>query len=543
MPPLLGSNFHPLIRASSGSHKPRQATTHHTAPAPTVDPNSSSSEYDSDTDTAASPESEDDESEDDVGTRDDADTSEVTNTATPPVQRHRGLHPDNNRGAAAHSSTPSTRNTTARDVVPSPSLAQPLASSSVTASSTPDADEVDSPPQTPEEVTLQYRHGLQSNDQRLAGLGRGRRVFNQDQDCCTFSSPFVSRMQVTIFEPKLPRGTVGCGGTLKLYGSKRANASTNRGEYPEVLVPFSLIASIVLFKTLRSGALFSFEMTVVPVGALGTSSASESSPRCIKFKRSNEHVKARHHHPEKLEPYMDALIAACNDRLSPFGRKVTEARLEDSVEAEWDARQLGHAIGVNRHYDEGVVAFFVPDAVLISCNSSRRDVYIPFCDGIHGASRITLVANVEPNKKHHDFEVWIEGITESSFWADDRSQKRAKTASARTQHRAEESDGPQAAPTTRKVVLKMQSFDEFDRVCSVIQKWHRTLTPAGTIASAAANVEDKENRVLLGQKRKHDSSSAGSVIQRQGVKIRRAQIVWRGGKPMAGLERYAKYES
>ncbi|KAK3614970.1 hypothetical protein LTR56_026893 [Elasticomyces elasticus] len=349
-------------------------------------------------------------------------------------------------------------------------------------------------------------------------------------------------MQVTIFEPKLPQGTVGCGGTLKLYGSKRANASTNRGEYPEVLVPFSLIASIILFKTHRSGALFSFEMTVVPVGALGTSSASESSPRCIKFKRSNEHVKARHHHPEKLEPYMDALIAACNDRLSPFGRKVTEARLEDSVAAEWDARQLGHVTGVDWHYDEGVVAFFVPDGVLISCNSSRRDLYIPFCDGIHGASRITLVANVELNKKHHDFEVWIEGITESSFWADDPSQKRARTASARTQHRAEESDDMQAAPTTRKVVLRVSSFDEFDHVCSVIQKWHRTLTPVGKVASATDNVENKENRVLLGQKRKHDGSSTGSGIQCQGLKIRRAQIVWSGGKPVTGLEKYRKYE-
>ncbi|KAK5722438.1 hypothetical protein LTR15_005668 [Elasticomyces elasticus] len=542
MPPLLGSDFNPLIRVSSGSHKPRQATTHHTAPAPTVDPDSSSSEYDSDTDTAASPESEDDESEDDIRTRDDANTSEVTNTATPPVQRHQGLHPDDNRTAAVPSASPPTRNTAARDVVPPSSSTQPLASPSITASSTPNAAEVDSLPKTLEEIALQYRHGLQANDQRLAGLGKGLRVFNKGQDCCTFSSPFVSRMQVTLFEPKLPQGTLGCGGTLKLYGSKKANASINRGEYPDVLVPFSLIASIILFKTFRSGALFSFEMIVVPVGAVGTSSASESSPRCIKFKRSNEHVKARHHHPEKLEPYLDALIKACDDRLSPFGRKVTEARLEDSVEAEWDARQFGHVTGVDWHYDEGVVAFFVPDVVLISCNSSRRDLYIPFCNGIHGASRITLVANVELNKKHHDFEVWIEGITESSFWADDRSQKRARTASARTQHRAEESDDPQAAPTTRKVVLKVNSFDEFDRVCSVIQKWHRALKPAGTIASATANVEEKENRVLLGQKRKHDSSSAGNVIQRQGVKIRRAQIVWSGGKPVTGLEKYAKYE-
>ncbi|KAK3614969.1 hypothetical protein LTR56_026892 [Elasticomyces elasticus] len=151
MPPLLGSNFNPLIRASSGPHKPRQATTHHTAPAPTVDPNSSSSEYDTDTDTAASPETEDDESEDDIGTRDDADTSEVTNTTTPPVQRHRGLHPDNNRSAAAHSFSPPTPNTAARDVVPPQSLTQPLASSATTASSTPIAAEVDSSPQTPEE--------------------------------------------------------------------------------------------------------------------------------------------------------------------------------------------------------------------------------------------------------------------------------------------------------------------------------------------------------------------------------------------------------
>ncbi|KAK5694034.1 hypothetical protein LTR97_009652 [Elasticomyces elasticus] len=420
-----------------------------------------------------------------------------------------------------------------------------------TASSTPDAAPVDESPLTSQQVADLYYHGLPANDRRLAGLDDGPRRFNIRQDCCTFLSPFPGRMQIAVqSKPENLGRRVGCGGTLRVFGSKKGNGSNKLGEHPELLVPFSLIANIILFKTLRNNSLFSFEMIVVPVGAVGTSSVSERRPRCIHFFRSNEGLR-RNHHPEWLKPYTDELIAACNDQLHLFGKKVTYASLAKSIAAEWDIRELGYTSEAFSH-DESVVAFFVKDAILIKRNDARH-LYIPFGDDGLNASSIILVANCDKDGEPIGFEIRIDGVTEAPFWTEDSQQAPQTTITPETTtepHQVEDMPSPhQAAPPIKNVRLKVKPFDKvkFDKVWETMQEWEKALPQPRASAASVAQPSGKENVApmlpessLPGEKRKREAEDAEGVELQPGSKVRRMQVRLDEGKPLSKLEEYVE---
>ncbi|KAK4959361.1 hypothetical protein LTR10_004165 [Elasticomyces elasticus] len=502
MPPLPGSTFNPLLRIPSGSDQPHRTR----APSSTIDLTSSPDQAGQDK--AVSSRNNGNEGEEVI-----QDMSRTTNTET-------GHLPF----GARYSSHRLAQVCFYADHLDVPTPVQPAKKLTKA-----------------EETARKYRHDLSADDQRLAGFRKGSRAFDMGQEShCTFESPFPGRMLIAILSGTGTRDNVGCWGTLHIYDSKRGNRCSQFGEYPDLFIPFSLIENIILFKVYEANELFSFRVIIVPIGAVGASSALESSPRCIDFKKSTEKA----FKPERIMPYLEELVTACSIRLALFGRQITEARYEDSIKAMWDVRQLDHNSPSISKLDDHVTVFFVPDAIFVECRSSRHHLYIPFRDGVHGASSIALLANVVSTRMHHSFWLYIEGITESPLCAGDAHQATQKRSRIETNTQSPVApEGQHAGAATRPnfAVFEVNSFDQFDRLWAVIQRWHQGLTPSEEApASSAANGEDQENRVLLGQKRPLDDGGAGNAGVRQ-VEIHRAQLVWYEGRPLPKCEEYVEY--